>query len=195
MDIFNTENLVIRKISSDEITDDVMEWFDDQELMKYYTNSKNRIVKESLLKSIADGEASGTNYTYGIFFRENNDIIGTLKLGPINKAHKISDLVILIGNKNYHGRGLAVEAIKAGNEIAFKHHGIRKLFGGMYASNTSSIKAYTRAGWIVEGRLKGHYFNNEQNEDRILVGCFNPECFSQQEINDAKDTNWYAHNQ
>lgn len=191
---FTTENLLIKKITPTDITDDMMEWFEDESLMKYYTNSKNRILKETLLKSIQEGEESGTNFTYGIFFKTNNEIIGTLKLGPINRAHKISDLVILIGNKTYHGRGLAVEAIRAGNEIAFTTHNIRKLFGGMYASNNSSIKAYTRAGWIVEGRLKGHYLNHDKNEDRILVGCFNPKNFTAAEIEDARDKNWYANN-
>jgi ribosomal-protein-alanine N-acetyltransferase len=194
METFETDNLIIKKISPEDISEEVMSWFDDESLMKYYTNSKNKITKEILLKSIQDGAETFTNFTYGIFFKENNEIIGTIKIGPINKAHKISDLVILIGNKSYHGKGLAIEAIKAGNNIAFTIHGLRKLYGGMYASNISSIKAYTRAGWIVEGRLKGHYFNNDKNEDRILVGCFNPTFFSEDEINGASDKNWYESN-
>ena len=171
------EHLYLRKIQPTDITDAFMTWFSDDDLMKYYTNSKNAITRESLMKSIHDGEQAGNSFTYGIFYKENNDCIGTIKLGPINHVHKISDLVVLIGNKAYHGRGLAVEAIKLGNALAFEFYDLRKLFGGMYENNTSSIKAYTRAGWVIEGRLKGHYLENGKPLDRIEVGCFNPKYF------------------
>ncbi|MFZ5555041.1 MAG: GNAT family N-acetyltransferase [Bacteroidota bacterium] len=174
---FESERLYLKKVSVDDMDDRFLSWFQDDDLMKYYTNSRQKITREKILENITEGENSGTSYTYGIFYKENDIIIGTLKLGPITKAHKISDLVILIGDKDYHGKGLAVEAIRLGNRLAFEEYDIRKLYGGMYESNISSIKAYTNAGWIIEGKLKGHYWNNEKNEDRILVGCFNPNYF------------------
>jgi ribosomal-protein-alanine N-acetyltransferase len=174
---YEGENLYLRKIKPEDINEDVMLWFSDEELMKYYTNSKIRITKETLCKSIEDGEKTGNSFTYGIFFKENDDCIGTIKLGPINQVHKISDLVVLLGNKKYHGKGLAVEAIKLGNQLAFEFYDLRKLFGGMYENNISSIKAYTKAGWVIEGTLKGHYLENGKPLDRIEVGCFNPKYF------------------
>jgi len=155
--------------------------------MKFYSNSKNKITKEILINSILQGKENGNVFTYGIFDIETSKLIGTIKVGPINHAHKISDLVALIGDRDYLGKGLAVEAIKLGNELSFKEFNIRKLFGGMYESNIASIKAYTRAGWIIEGRLKGHYYVDGKNEDRILVGCFNPDYFTEEEINKLKE--------
>src|SRR5690606_4896108 len=117
----------------------------------------------------------------------NDLLIGTVKIGPVNKKQKTSDLVTLIGNRNYLGKGLAPEIIKLGNKIAFEKHDIRKLYGGMYMSNIPSIKGYTRAGWIVEGRLKGFYWNEGKNEDRLLVTCLNPKYFTEEEIIELKD--------
>ncbi|MFV9482467.1 GNAT family N-acetyltransferase [Christiangramia sp. ASW11-125] len=182
MKTFNGERIYLRKIEINDITDRVMDWFEDKELMEFYTNSKKTITKETLIQSIKSGEEKGNLYTYGIFTNDEDILIGTIKLGPINFNHRISDLVILLGDRNYLGKGLAVEAIKVGNELAFEEFDIRKLFGGMYESNVPSIKAYTRAGWLVEGNLKGFYLHNGQNEDRILVGCFNPKYFSNEEI-------------
>lgn len=183
---YKTERITLRKINFDDIDDDFMSWFSDEELMQYYTNSKKVITKQLLIKSIKEGETNSNSFTYGIFYNETGECIGTIKIGLINLNHKISDLVVLIGNKKYHGKGLAVEAIRLANELAFIEYDIRKLFGGMYESNMSSIKAYTRAGWIVEGRLKGHYLVNGKAEDRILVGCFNPKYFTQEEIENAR---------
>lgn len=188
MKIKQTGNeLYLKKITINDITDNVLSWFNDQELMKFYTNSKKEITREILLSSIENGEKIGNQFTYGIYHLENDHLIGTIKLGPINFIHKTSDLVALIGDRNYLGKGLSVEAIMLGNELAFNEFDIRKLFGGMYESNIPSIKAYRRAGWIVEGRLKGQFLVDNRSEDRILVGCFNPKYFSLNEIQEIKE--------
>jgi len=152
-------------------------WFQDEELMRFYTNSHQTHTRESLLRNIQEGTAAGTTYVFAIIERESQAFIGTIKLGPINRDHLISDLVVLIGDRRFHGQGLAVEAIRLGNAIAFEEFGLRKLFGGMFATNISSYKAYLRAGWVEEGRLKDHYLVDNQPVDRILVACFNPVFF------------------
>lgn len=184
---FSTERIYLREISLEDLTDNVMLWFDDEELMKYYTNSGNKITREGLLNSINQGKEKQDNFTYGIFDLTNDTMLGTVKIGPINKKQKISDLVTLIGDRNYLGKGLSTEIIRLGNQVAFKKHDIRKLYGGMYMSNVPSIKAYTKADWLVEGRLKGFYWNEGVNEDRLLVTCLNPKYFTEEEIRSMKD--------
>lgn len=168
---------MLRSLKPEDIDDSFLSWFQDEDLMRFYTNSRQTHTRESLLQSIEQGIASETVYVFAVVDRETQACIGTIKLGPINRDHKISDLVVLIGDRRFHGRGLAIEAIQLGNAIAFQEFGIRKLFGGMFETNQSSYKAYTRAGWIEEGRLKGHYLVDNQPVDRILVACFNPAFF------------------
>ena len=187
MEMFKGERLYLREINILDINDNVMTWFDDEDLMKYYTNSKNKISKEKLLSSIKEGKKAGNLFTYGIFTNDDNILIGTIKLGPIHFVHRTSDLVALIGNRNYLGKGFSVDAISLGNQLAFEKFDIRKLYGGMYESNIASIKAYTAAGWLIEGRLKGFYEVENKNQDRILVGCFNPKYFAEEEIDQIKN--------
>lgn len=180
------DRIYLKEIDEKEIDERVIKWFEDEELMKFYSNSKMKITKEGLLASINEGKRTGFNITYGIYDNDKDIIIGTMKLGPIMKAHRISDLVALIGDRDYLGKGLSVEAISLGNKLAFDVFDLRKLYGGMYLSNVPSIKAYTRAGWIIEGRLKGFYEVEGKNEDRLLVGCFNPKYFSEEELIELK---------
>ena len=109
---------------------------------------------------------------YAVVFAESNLVIGTIKIGPVHAVHGTSDLVVLLGDVEFHGKGLAVEAIIQGNTLAFSEHNVRKLHGGMYASNAASIGAYLKAGWVIEGNLKDHYTVNGQPMDRVLVACF-----------------------
>lgn len=190
---FSSERLHLIEFEEELLDANVLSWFQDPDLMRYYTDSQTKITKERLFQAIREGRSYKNNYTYFVVHSETNNIIGTIKLGPINKHHKISDLVALIGESGY-GKGIGTEAIKLGVRLAFEKYDIRKLFGGMYENNIASIKAYTRAGWVVEGMLYGHYLNINENENRILVGCFNPKYFTEKEINNAKYKKWYDEN-
>ena len=111
---------------------------------------------------------------HGICDVATNKHIGNLKIGPIDKHNMTSDLVTLIGDVNFWGKGLATEAIELGNSLAFDKYDIRKLTGGISSNNIGSIKCYTRAGWIIEGTLKEHYIVEGKMHDRVCVSCFNP---------------------
>jgi len=171
------ERIYLRRVRASDLDDRYLSWFQDAELVKYFSGSKRSFTRESLLAEIREGERSETSYLYGVFLKDSDVCIGNIRLGPITREHKISDLVVLIGDRSQQGKGLAVEAIRLGNRVAFELHDLRKLFGGMYEANEASIKAYTRAGWVIEGRLRGHYWVDNKPMDRILVGCFNPKYF------------------
>ncbi|MCX7729345.1 MAG: GNAT family N-acetyltransferase, partial [Bacteroidia bacterium] len=70
------------------------------------------------------------------------------------------------------------EAIKLGNQLSFEKYDIRKLHGQIYADNIGSIKAYCKAGWIIEGVIKGRYLKNGHPMDQILVSYNNPKYFN-----------------
>ena len=40
-----------------------------------------------------------------------------------------------------------------------------------------SLNAYTRAGWVIEARLRGHTMVDGAAKDSIVVSCFNPKYF------------------
>ena len=94
----------------------------------------------------------------------------------------LSDLVTVIGDKNYWGMGLATEAIKLGIELAFSKHDIRKLSAGMYSDNVRSINAYIKAGFVIEAILRGQYLLNGKVLNRVCVACFNPKYFDLSKI-------------
>lgn len=174
---YESDNLLLRPLRLSDFDEAFLSWFQDEELMRFYTNSRQQHTRESLWQHIEQGAAMGNSFTFAIVDSASGQCIGTIKLGPINCDHRIADLVVLLGDRRFHGRGLAIEAIRLGNAIAFEQFDIRKLFGGMFETNQSSFKAYTRAGWVEEGRLKGHYLVDGQAIDRILVACFNPKYF------------------
>ena len=171
--------LILRPLEIADIDDQFVLWHqNDDGHLDFFTGSRRSFSRDDLIEAVAKSKERNT-YFY-LIATDDGARIGTVKIGPIDEVNKTSDLVCLIGNRDYLGRGLAKKAISIGNSIAFEELDIRRLHGGMFESNIPSIKAYTRAGWIIEGTMKGYYLVDGKSVDRICVACFNPAYFPEE---------------
>jgi len=168
------ERIFLRLLTKDDITENYLSWFNDETVTKFLEVDGSSLTKQSVIDYIQHGTDTKSYYMYAICLVENKKYIGNLKIGPIDYKHKLSDLIAVIGDRTQWGKGLGTEAIKLGINLAFDKYKIRKLYGGVYSDNVGSIKAYTNAGYVIEGKLKNHYFLNNKYQDKILIGCFNP---------------------
>ena len=141
---------------------------------RYFRRSGKEFTREELIKFCEDGLAHGDVFYYAIRARDDDQIIGAVRIGPIDFANSVSDMVTLVGDVKARGKGLGTEAIQLGNKVAFERHHIRKLHGGLVEHNIGSLKAYTRAGWHETGRLKDHCLIDGQLADWIIISIFNP---------------------
>jgi len=178
------EKVSLRRLRASDVDERYVRYFEDAELTRYYSGIRRRFSAETILKEVDDGLASGNFHMYGIFAQGR--CVGCLRIGYILHDHKISDLVCFLGERSLHGTGAAVEALQLGIRLAFTEYDLRKLHSGMYEANVASIKAYRKAGWIVEGRLPGHYWVDGKGMDRILVGCYSPKYFSATQMDAVK---------
>lgn len=167
--------IYLKELREDDVTERYLSWFQDLAVTEFLDSK--RITRDDAIQYIRNGRESRSHFMYAVIAKDGGGHIGNLKVGPIQWAHLISDLVTVIGQREYWGKGLATEAIKIGNRIAFDVYGIRKLSGGIAEGNAGSLKAYTNAGWVREGTLKGHHLINGEPRDRIVVSCFNPRFF------------------
>lgn len=174
---YSAKRIYLRPLKLTDVTERYLDWLRDQEVKAFLEVDGNELKLDDIRSYILAGPASGDYYMYAICLKENDLHIGNVKVGPINQKHLIADLPVVIGDKEFWGKGLAVEAISLGNQIAFAEHGIRKLHGQIYRSNIGSIKAYCRAGWIIEGLIRGRYLVNGEAMDQVMVSCNNPDYF------------------
>lgn len=170
-------DISLRLLKDNDIDEEYISWFNNSDgHLDFYTGSGRVFDKRTILEDFRRGQESKKWFYYII--ESNGKKIGNVKIGPIDLRNKTSDLVCFVGDRNFLGKGLATKAITLANEIAFNTYDIRRLQGGMYATNIPSIKAYTRAGWIIEATLEGFYWVDDKAVDRVCVACFNPTYFN-----------------
>ena len=159
----------LRLLREEDIDDRYLSWFRDP-LITRYLEAKN-VTREEALEHLHYGQKEKLRFIYAICTKEDGRHIGNIKIGDINYKAMTSDLVTLVGDR---GRGFATAAIKIGVNIAFEKLKLRKLHAGIYNDNVGSLKAYARAGFVVEAKLHQHALGPNGYCDTILISHFNP---------------------
>jgi RimJ/RimL family protein N-acetyltransferase len=73
------------------------------------------------------------------------------------------------------GRGIGTAAITQLVEFAFVRRNLRRIHLQAIASNTGAIRAYEKAGFLVEGRQREHAWVRGHYEDIVRMGLLRSE--------------------
>lgn len=73
------------------------------------------------------------------------------------------------------GRGIGTDAIAQLVEFGFVRRNLRRIHLQAIASNTAAIRAYEKAGFVVEGRWRQHAWVRGAYEDIVLMGILRSE--------------------
>lgn len=168
------ERIYLRRLTEDDATEDYVCWMNDPEINQYLESRFHKQTIESI-KAFIRSVTNENNYQFGIFILDTGKHIGNIKIGGINNNHKYADIGFLIGDKSFWGQGIATEAIKLASDFAFHSLGLHKLWGGAYAPNEGSKKAFLKNGFKIEGCKRSHCLCNGKYVDSFLFGKINGE--------------------
>jgi RimJ/RimL family protein N-acetyltransferase len=98
--------------------------------------------------------------------------VGMLSLINLNHTNKNAETArFLIGNEeSVKGLPAAVEAMKLIYGFAFDDLNLVRLYGTVASENSLMVKWQKYLGMKEEGRMRNHYFINENWQDAIVLG-------------------------
>lgn len=173
MEIIDGINIYLRKLTLDDCNDEYLSWMNDYDVVKYLESRFSKHSINSLKDFVSSVNNSDNNVIFAIIDKFSNKHIGNIKLGNINKAHNFADIGIIIGDKNYWGKGIATEAIKLVCNYAFNEVNLRKVIAGAYDVNIGSIKAFEKNGFKKAYVKKSSYFFENNYIDAIYLELYN----------------------
>ncbi len=107
-----------------------------------------------------------------IIENSENKFIGTFRIANINWFTRISELGVLIGEKDYWGMGIGKDAVRTASHYLFTVLGMRKLVANHMAVNPSMGRVFESLGFKIEGNfIKQDFFEGEYI-DHLYYGCF-----------------------
>jgi RimJ/RimL family protein N-acetyltransferase len=158
---------MFRILNREDVSDRYVGWLNDPEVNKYLEvrfTPQTRSTCEEFVESMKIDPAS---YFFGIFDKANNSHIGNIKIGFIDVTHRSAELGLVIGEKEYWGKGYATEAIRSITQWGFNSIGLKRIEAGCYDSNMGSLRAFLKTGYAVEG-----FKRSCVESEGVRVGCF-----------------------
>ena len=98
--------------------------------------------------------------------------IGQCALFNFNETSQTCELGITIGDKAYWGHGYGRDALQCLLDYAFRLRNIRRVYLSVNGNNPRAIRAYESCGFIEEGRLRAHVWNDGKFIDLVFMGLF-----------------------
>lgn len=105
----------------------------------------------------------------------DNERIGQVGLVDINKLDKNAHLYIVIGEKNFRGKGVGREAMDFIINYGFNKLKLHKILLEVHADNIPAVKLYESSGFQQEGRLIENVFSDGKYKDEIIMSLRNNE--------------------
>ncbi|WP_443659694.1 GNAT family N-acetyltransferase [Clostridium algidicarnis] len=120
-------------------------------------------------KSNKNGE-----YNFAIEDIKTKMYIGGCGIQNVNWLTRVALVGIMIGDKDYLGKGYGTDAMKVLMDFIFKDMNIHKIRLSTFSFNIRAQKSYEKCGFKVEGILKDEVFKDGKYYDEIVMAAFNP---------------------
>lgn len=164
------EHLFLRNVTLDDVNDTYYQWLNDPQVNQFLETRFVVQSKTKIAEFVTSKEESTNEILLAICDKNNKLHIGNIKIGPINWHHRRAEISLVIGNKNYWGKGVASQAIQLVSEFSFQVLNLNKLMAGAYKNNIGSIKAFQKCGYKIEGEVEDYVLVNNKGVSLIKVG-------------------------
>jgi aryl-alcohol dehydrogenase-like predicted oxidoreductase/RimJ/RimL family protein N-acetyltransferase len=155
-----TERFYIRQLKPEDVTQLYLDWFNDDIVRRYITTASSTQTIQSLREYIVSRSGRETVLFAGVFLKESGAHIGNIKFEPINIEMKNAVMGILIGDTAWRARGVMAEVLDACFEWLHHNHGIETITLGVDKTNSAAIRAYKKAGFVIETSLESGDLQN-----------------------------------
>lgn len=136
---------------------------------EYYTvDFQRKYIEKSLEQKEKDEK-----YTFGIFLRGTDTLIGTIMLSEILRGPLQSCYIGYALDKLHNGRGYTTEAVQLLVKYAFEELKLHRIEAGVMPHNLASIRVLEKAGFQKEGIARKSVEINGRWEDHQVLAIIN----------------------
>jgi RimJ/RimL family protein N-acetyltransferase len=146
-------------------------WIMDPEVIRY------SLTQFHLMGSYPEVEAwfyrlliDPKSFCLGLAAPGTGELIGYTGISGLNQVDGHGEYFILIGNKSHWGKGIATQSAKLIQQLAFTQLNLHRLTLTASSRNPGALRAYEKAGFIHEGRLREAFYREHEYSDKIVMG-------------------------
>ena len=118
---------------------------------------------------------SDKDVVFGIVVREDDRLIGSAGLHRIDWIARAATLGIVIGDIGYQDQGYGTEAVKLVLDYGFTTLNLHRVQLDVFSHNPRAVRAYEKAGFVFEGRLREAFHRQGRYIDVLRYGILRRE--------------------
>jgi [ribosomal protein S5]-alanine N-acetyltransferase len=164
----------LRPLEADDVTL-YQRWYNDQEV-NYWANAAwpiNTMLNEEQIEDRFFVD-QGENRRF-IILNQKKEPIGTTGFRDVNVPARSAVLFIIIGEKEYWGKGYGTDALKVLIDYLFLQWNFKRLSLDTWDGNLRALKSYEKLGFQIEGRLRQARYVLGEYRDAILMALLRDE--------------------
>lgn len=165
--VFEGTRITLRIMEERDATPRYAGWLNDPEVNRYLATKSATI--EELQKYIEAKDTQSDALFFGVFLKPESLHIGTVKLEPLELAHRRVTISVMIGDKDRWGKGYAAEAMLLLINWCFDELGCDEMILGVSEKNTAAIRAYEKMRFTETSRVSGYTNYGGEPHDNILM--------------------------
>jgi RimJ/RimL family protein N-acetyltransferase len=114
-------------------------------------------------------------YSFMIHTLDGDRLIGEIGLDGVKYTHGDAFVGIGLGERDFWGKGYGTDAMRVLLRFAFTELNLRRISLDVFEYNPRAVRSYEKAGFIVEGRMRGMLQREGKRWDLIFMGILREE--------------------
>jgi len=139
----------LRPLAVVDVTPEYLGWLHDDRTSEFIETAEATADLEALRGYVQQRIDRPEVAFLGIFTRIGGLHIGNVKFEPLDRRGGSATAGILIGNREWRGKGVAAEVLETCAQWLYERYGIVRVYLGVDPANTAAYRAYLKAGFRV----------------------------------------------
>ncbi|MBK8619683.1 MAG: GNAT family N-acetyltransferase [Anaerolineales bacterium] len=152
-------------------------WVNDPDVTRYLSLylPMSTVDEENWFNSMT--QRSQSEKTLVIEVRDGNGwkMIGNCGVFDIDTIGRLGEIGIMLGEKDEWDKGYGTEAMSLLVRHCFETLNFNRVYLRVYAENLRAKRAYEKAGFVEEGRLREAVYKNGKYDDVIIMSVLRAE--------------------
>lgn len=170
-----SKNIYLRGLEVGDADGNYSNWLNDEEVCKYSEHHVFPYTRNMAIEYISSLASQKDKLMLAIIDTNKQVHIGNVTLSAISHLHKSAEFSIMIGNKDFHNKGLAKEASFLMLNHGFNTMNLHRIWCGTMQNNLPMQKLALWLGMKEEGIVRDEVYKNGQYHNCIRFGTLKDE--------------------
>ncbi|HWI52752.1 MAG TPA: GNAT family protein [Symbiobacteriaceae bacterium] len=173
--MYDNQRIRLRRANPATDTDDRYRWLNDPATTRYLGMRPALISREEVRQYLEASAASSKEFAeFAVETLDGRHIGGTCLRG-FNHTARSAEFGICIGEAEFRGCGYGTEVTRLMVQIGFEQFNLNRIWLTVNAQNPAGVRAYEKAGFVLEGTLREYGFGHGGYYDAHLMAVLRKE--------------------